>query len=109
LREEVDDLDVEVGGVEVARDAQLGLLRLQVAEGALDRLLHRAGHAAGELELAGAARDGDLDAVEADGAVGGDARAVDGAGGQRVGGDEVAAALLGHADELLLAGLVVRV
>ena len=35
--------------------------------------------------------------------------AVDGSRSERVGGDEVAAALLGHADEPLLAGLVVRV
>jgi hypothetical protein len=57
VREEVDDLDVDVGGVEVAGDAEARLLGLEVAEGPLDRLLHRAGHAAGELELAGAARD----------------------------------------------------
>ena len=49
--------------------AELALLRLQVAERALDRLLHGSRDAAGELQLARAGRDGDLDAVEADGAV----------------------------------------
>src|SRR5690606_29090953 len=109
VREEVDDLDVDVRDVEVARDAELRLSCLQEAEGALDGLLHRPGHAAGQLELAGTVRDGDFDAVQADGTVGCNARAVYGARSEGIGGDEIATALLGHADELLLARLVVRV
>ena len=42
---------MEVGGVDVAADSELGLVSLQVAEGPLDRLLGRAGYAAGRLEL----------------------------------------------------------
>ena len=109
IREQVDDLDVHVGVVEVTRDAQIALLRLNVAEGSLDRLLHRTGHAAREPHLPGARRDRDLEAVEAHRSVRRDARRVDRTGCQRVGGDEVASALLGHSDELLLAGLLQRV
>ena len=46
--EQIDDFDVKVGRVEVARDTQVALLRLQDAEGTLHRLLHRAGHTARE-------------------------------------------------------------
>ena len=81
-------------------------LRLQVAERPLDRLLHRARDAAGHLELARARRERHLEAVQADRAVGRHAGGVDGPGRQRIGRDQVAAALLGHADEPLLAGLV---
>src|SRR5690606_18762462 len=100
VREEVDDLDVDVRDVEVARDAELRLSCMQEAEGALDGLFHRPGHAAGELELAGTVRDGDFDAVQSDGAVGRNARAVYGARSEGISGDEIATALLGHANEL---------
>ena len=54
-------------------------------------------------------RERHLEAVEAHRSVRSDARRVDRARRKRVGGDEVAAALLGDSDELLLAGLLQRV
>ena len=100
---------MHVRGVKVARDAELGLLRLDVAESSLHRFLHRSGNAAGHLQLPGSARNRNLQTVEADRSVGRYAGGVDGSGRQRIGGDQVAPSLFGNADEPLLAGLLERV
>ncbi len=71
--EQVDHLDVEVGGVELAGDAELDLLRLQVAEGALTDSFIVPLTPPASFSLPVPVDDGDLDPVEADGAVAGDA------------------------------------
>ena len=100
---------MQVGRVQFLRDRQIALLSQHVAEGAIDGFLGRAGDAAGRLQLAVPDCDRHLDAVHPDGAVRANRRGVDASRRERIGRDQVAAALLRHADEALFAGVQISV
>src|SRR5262249_49102126 len=88
---------------------ELHLLRGQVAEGPLDRLLRRSRHAASRLQLAVADRNADLDAVQTHRSVAADRACVNRTWRERIRREQIATALLRHADEMFLAGLLVLV
>ncbi len=96
---------MEVRGIDLPAHAERRLAGEEVAEGTAHRLLHRPADAAGRFQFSCPRREADLYPVRADGAVGADGRGVDRPGWQWVGRDEIAPTLLGHANEVLLAGL----
>src|SRR5688572_2791687 len=100
---------MKVGRVDGLREAELLLSGAEISERAVEGLLHHPVDPTGDLEFPGSGGGADLQTVEADPALIIDRGRVDAARRQRVRRDQVASALLGDADELLLERLRVQV
>src|SRR2546425_458373 len=97
---------MEIGRVDLAGNTEGGLVRQQIAKGAGDGFLDGASDPTGGPALAGPRGQAHFHTVESHRPIAAHGGGVDGPRWERIGGDQVAAALLGDTNEMLLARLI---